>query len=68
MTPEQRKHDDDLLRRDFIGELGGSLIIAANAINTAAAGDDDDLLELAIRQARKIVVDIIDEFKTLSES
>ena len=65
MTPEQRKHDADLLRRDFISELGGTLILAGNTINMAAVGGSDDLLELAIRQARGTVLNIIHEFKSL---
>lgn len=66
MTPQQRKYDDDLLRLDFICELGGMLILAGNAINTAAASGQDDLLELAIRQARNVLLEIIHEFKFLN--
>jgi hypothetical protein len=66
MTPQQRKHDDDLLRRDFICELGETLILAGNTINTASASGRYDLLELAVLQARNILLEIIDESKILN--
>lgn len=66
MTPQQRKYDDDLLRRDFICELGGTLILAGNTINTAAASGQDDLLKLAIHRARNVLLEIIHEFKLLN--
>jgi hypothetical protein len=66
MTPQQRKHDNDLLHQDYIGELSEMLIVTGSAINAAAYSSNKEILTISIRKARLILLEMIDELKTLT--
>lgn len=57
--------DRRLLALDFIAEVGDMLVTAGAAIAAAASCERIDVLELALRQARAILLDGIAEFKAL---
>lgn len=57
--------DKNLLSLDFIGECADMLVTAAAAITAAAAAERLDILELAIRQARNMLIEMISEFKSI---
>jgi hypothetical protein len=57
--------DARLLRLDFIAEAGDLLVTAGAAIASAASAERVDVLEIALRQARAILLDGIAEFKAL---
>ncbi|MBM3576044.1 MAG: hypothetical protein FJX39_10105 [Alphaproteobacteria bacterium] len=61
----QINRDKNLLSLDFLGECGDLLVTAGAAITAAAAAERLDVLELAIRQARNILIEMIDEFKSI---
>lgn len=60
------KNDTRLLRLDFICEVGDMLVTSGAAIAAAAAAERVDVLEIALRQARAILLDGIAEFKALT--
>ena len=62
LSPER---DQRLLALDFIAELGDQLVVAGAAIAAAASAENVGVIEVALRQARAVVVDAIDEFKSL---
>lgn len=57
--------DKLLISLDFLGECGDLLVSAGAAIAAAASAERIDVLEMALRQARSILVESISEFKTL---
>ncbi len=59
------ERDQRLLALDFIAELGDQLVIAGAAIAAAASAENVGVIEVALRQARAVVVDAIGEFKSL---
>jgi hypothetical protein len=61
-----RPNDERLLRLDFIGECGDMMVTLGAAICAAAAAENVEVLELALRQARATLVEGIAEFKALS--
>lgn len=63
MNPE---NDARLLRLDFIAEGGDMLSTAGAAIAAAASAKRTDVLELALRHARAVLVETIAEYKSLS--
>jgi hypothetical protein len=62
------KNDTRLLRLDFICEVGDMLVTSGAAIAAAASAERVDVLELALRQARNVLLDGIAEFKKLSQA
>ena len=62
------KQNDDhiILSLDFIGECGDLLVTAGSAIAAAASAERIDVLEMALRQARSILIESISEFKALT--
>ncbi len=64
-VPSKNDHDARLLRLDFIAEIGDLLVVAGAAIAAAASAERVDVLELALRQARAVLVEGIAEFKAL---
>ncbi|NDB70475.1 MAG: hypothetical protein EB015_21205 [Methylocystaceae bacterium] len=66
MTPEQRNHDADLLHQDYISELSEMLLVTGGSINAAAYSGNKELLTISIRQARLIVIEMIDELKAIT--
>ncbi|MFY9657100.1 MAG: hypothetical protein WAK01_11005 [Methylocystis sp.] len=61
----RNSHDDRLIRLDFIGETGELLVSVGAAICAAASAENVEVLELALRQARAILLEAIAEFKAL---
>ncbi|MBM3575967.1 MAG: hypothetical protein FJX39_09695 [Alphaproteobacteria bacterium] len=61
----QINRDKNLLSLDFLGECGDLLITAGAAITAAAAAERLDVLELALRQARNTLIEMISEFKSI---
>ncbi len=59
------ERDRRLVALDFIAELGDQLVIAGAAIAAAASAENVGVIEVALRQARAVVVDAIGEFKSL---
>ncbi len=57
--------DQRLLALDFIAELSDQLVVAGAAIAAAASAENVGVIEVALRQARAVVVDAIGEFKSL---
>lgn len=62
MNPE---NDARLLRLDFIAEGGDMLVTTGATIAAAASTERLDVLELALRQARAVLLETISEFKAL---
>lgn len=60
-------NDARLISLDFVGECGDLLVIAGGAITAAASAERVDVLELALRQARAILLDGIAEFKAVTQ-
>jgi hypothetical protein len=61
-------NDKRLISLDFICECGDLLVTAGAAIVAAASAERVDVLEMALRQARSILLQGITEFKSLSAS
>jgi hypothetical protein len=59
--------DNRLIKLDFVVECGDLLVTAGAAIAAAASAERIDVLEMALRQARAILLDAIAEFKTLTQ-
>jgi hypothetical protein len=59
--------DNRLIKLDFVAECGDLLVTAGAAIAAAASAERIDVLEMALRQARAILLDAIAEFKTLTQ-
>ena len=59
--------DDDIrkMKFDFVSETGDMLVTAGAAIAAAASAENVVVLELALRNARAILVDAITEFRAL---
>ena len=65
-SPEKSPARDALLiALDFIVEAGEHLSVAGMAISAAAATENVDALEMALRHARAVVVDAIGEYRTI---
>lgn len=64
LTPS-RERDQQLLGLDFIGELGDQLVVAGAAIAAAASAGNVGVIEVSLRLARALVVELIGEFKSL---
>jgi len=62
-----RLNDKRLISLDFICECGDLLVTAGAAIAAAASAERVDVLEMALRQARSILLEGIAEFKALRE-
>lgn len=62
------ENDARLLRPDFIAEGGDMLVTAGAAIAAAASAERVDVLELALRNARSILLQMIAEFKMLPQN
>ena len=60
-------NDKRLLKLDFVAECGDLLVTAGAAIAAAASAERIVVLEMALRQARAILLDAIAEFKTLTQ-
>jgi hypothetical protein len=60
-------NDKRLIILDFVAECGDLLVTTGAAIAAAASAERIDVLELALRQARVILLDGIAEFKTLTQ-
>ena len=58
-------NDKKLISLDFLGECGDLLVMAGAAIAAAAAAERIDVLEMALRQTRSILIEGISEFKSL---
>lgn len=58
--------DSNLLKLDFIGDCGDLLASFGAAICAAAAAENREALELALKHARSTLLEAIAEFKTLS--
>lgn len=58
-------NDKRLISLDFITECGDLLVTAGAAIAAAASAERLDVLELALRQARHTLIEIISEFKSI---
>lgn len=54
-----------LIALDFFVEAGEQLSVAGMAISAAAATENVDALEVALRHARAVVVDAIGEYRTI---
>jgi hypothetical protein len=65
MTYDNR--DADLLRFDFIGECGEIFASFGAAICAAAAAENCEVLEMALRHARGTLLEAISEFKALGK-
>jgi len=61
-------NDKRLISLDFLSECGYLLVTAGAAIAAAASAERVDVLEMALRQARSILLEGIAEFKALSAS
>lgn len=59
--------DNRLIKLDFVAECGDLLVTAGAAIAAAASAERIDVLEMALGQARAILLDAIAEFKTLTQ-
>ena len=59
-------NDKQLLSLDFIGEIGDNLVSLGAAIAAAASAQRLDVLELALRQSRSVLIEAIKEFKALT--
>ena len=59
-------NDERLLKLDFICETGELIASYGLAIAAAAAAERIDILEMALRQARSVLIEGITEFKALS--
>ena len=57
--------DKFLVSLDFLAECGDLLVTAGAAIAAAASAERIDVLEMALRQARSILLEGISEFKTI---
>lgn len=59
--------DDDIrkMKFDFVSETGDMLVTAGAAIAAAASAENVAVLELALRNARAILVNAITEFRAL---
>lgn len=60
------KRDRELLSLDFLGECGELLASFGAAICAAAAAENREALELALRHARATLIEGITEFKSLT--
>ncbi len=58
-------NDERLLKLDFISETGELIASYGLAIAAAAAAERIDILEMALRQARSVLIEGIREFKAL---
>lgn len=58
-------NDKRLISLDFICECGDLLVTAGAAIAAAASAERLDVLELALRQARNTLIEMISEFKSI---
>ncbi len=58
-------NDKKLISLDFLVECGDLLVTAGAAIAAAAAAERIDVLEIALRQTRSILIEGINEFKSL---
>ncbi len=60
--------NDDIrkMKFDFLAEMGDLLVSAGDAVAGAASAERVDVLEMALRNARAILVDAICEFRALS--
>ncbi|KAF2989729.1 hypothetical protein OGR47_05075 [Methylocystis sp. MJC1] len=63
----ERNRDTELLALDFIGECGEFLASFGAAICAAAAAENREVLELALRHARSTLLEAIAEFKALGQ-
>lgn len=61
-----KNRDAELLTLDFLGECGELLASFGAAICAAAAAENREALELAIRHARATVLEAIAGFKDLT--
>ena len=61
-----REHDAKLIALDFIGEMGDLLASFGAAIAAAAAAENREALELALRHARGALIEVIGQFRKLS--
>jgi hypothetical protein len=61
----QTNHDKNLISLDFLGECADMLVTAGAAITAAAAAERLDVIELALRQARNTLIEMITEFKSI---
>lgn len=59
--------DRELLSLDFLGDCGELLASFGAAICAAAAAENREVLELAIRHARATLLEAIAEYKALGE-
>lgn len=60
------QNDSRLISLDFVAECGQLLASFGAAICAAAASENVELLELALRQARATLLEAIGEFKALA--
>jgi hypothetical protein len=60
-------NDKRIIKLDFVAECGDLLVTAGAAIAAAASAERIDVLEMALRQARVILLDGIAEFKALTQ-
>jgi hypothetical protein len=59
-------NDKKLISLDFLSECGSMLMITGTAICAVASAERVDILEVAIRQARSILIEAIAEFKNIN--
>ncbi len=57
--------DKKILSLQFLAEAGDALVMAGAAVTGAAVAERIDVLEIALRAARRAVLEAIAEFKTL---
>jgi len=58
-------NDKRLVSLNFLGECSDLLVAAGTAIAAAALAERLDVLELALRQARNTLIEMISEFKSI---
>lgn len=67
LEPKTNFRDAELLSLDFLGECGELLASFGAAMCAAAAAENREVLELALRHARSTLLEAIAEFKALGK-
>ena len=60
------RDDIRLIKFDFINEMGALICSFGAAVSAAAAAENVELMELALRQCRSALMEAITEFKLLA--